>query len=63
VYVAELLMRPEPNPAEVSDLRWVSYADLSAASGAQPSSYSPWMLEQLAALLAAGWTPELFRRE
>jgi len=63
VYVAELLMRPEPNPAEVSDLRWVPYADLSAAVGAEPSSYSPWMLEQLVALLTAGWTPELFRRE
>lgn len=63
VYVAELLMRPEPNPAEVSDLRWVPYADLSAAVGAEPSSYSPWMLEQLVALLTARWTPELFRRE
>jgi isopentenyl-diphosphate delta-isomerase len=57
VYVAELLGQPEPNPAEVSDLRWVPYADLSAAVGAEPSSYSPWMLEQFDALLAAGWTP------
>lgn len=63
VYVAELLMRPEPNPAEVSDLRWVPYADLPAAVGAEPSSYSPWMLDQLDALRTASWTPGLFGRE
>jgi isopentenyl-diphosphate Delta-isomerase len=57
VYVAELRRPPEPNPAEVSDLRWVLYTDLSATVGAQPSSYSPWMREQFDALLRAGWTP------
>jgi isopentenyl-diphosphate delta-isomerase len=57
VYVARLRLPPAPNPAEVSDLRWVPYADLSAAVGAQPTSYSPWMCEQLDALLSVGWTP------
>jgi isopentenyl-diphosphate Delta-isomerase len=56
VYVAELSMPAEPNPAEVSDLLWVPYAELPAAVGARPSSYSPWMREQLDALLRAGWT-------
>jgi isopentenyl-diphosphate Delta-isomerase len=57
VYVARLRTRPEPNPAEVADLRWVPFADLGAAVEADPSSYSPWMREQLDALLRAGWSP------
>ena len=57
VYVAELCRPAEPNPAEVSALRWVPYAELAAAVGAEPSSYSPWLREQLDALLRAGWSP------
>jgi len=57
VYVAELLQPPAPNPSEVSDLRWVPYTDVPGAVDAQPSSYSPWMREQLDALLSAGWSP------
>ncbi|MDQ1618463.1 MAG: isopentenyl-diphosphate Delta-isomerase [Actinomycetota bacterium] len=57
VHVARLLYRPDPNPAEVGDLRWVSYAELPAAVADDSSSYSPWMREQLDALLAVGWTP------
>jgi isopentenyl-diphosphate delta-isomerase len=57
VYVAELLQPPAPNPSEVSDLRWVPYADVPGAVDAHPSSYSPWMREQLDALLSAGWSP------
>jgi isopentenyl-diphosphate delta-isomerase len=60
VYIAGLLSPAEPNRAEVSDLRWVPFADLSGALGAEPSSYSPWMLEQLDALLAVGWAPGSF---
>ena len=41
VYVAELLLPPAPNPTEVSDLRWVPYADVPAAVDAQPSSVQP----------------------
>lgn len=57
VYVARLLAPPRPNPAEVADLRWLSYADLPAAVAATPSAYSPWMREQLGALLRTGWDP------
>jgi isopentenyl-diphosphate delta-isomerase len=57
VYVASLVTPADPNPAEVGDLRWVPFQDLSVAVGDEPSSYSPWMREQLDALLAAGWAP------
>jgi isopentenyl-diphosphate Delta-isomerase len=57
VYVARLLSGPDPNPAEVADLDWVPVTDLQAAVEADPSSYSPWMREQLHALSRAGWTP------
>jgi isopentenyl-diphosphate delta-isomerase len=56
VYVAELLVAPKPNPAEVSDLRWVAYADLPEAVAGDPASYSPWMRTQLDALLRIGWS-------
>jgi isopentenyl-diphosphate Delta-isomerase len=57
VYVATLLTPAEPNPAEVGDLRWVPFADLVETLGKQPTAYSPWMREQLEALLSAGWAP------
>jgi isopentenyl-diphosphate delta-isomerase len=57
VYVAQLLIPTDPNPDEVSDLRWLPYPDLPAAISAEPSSYSPWLREQLEALLRAGWNP------
>jgi isopentenyl-diphosphate Delta-isomerase len=57
VYVAELLAPPEPNHAEIGDLRWVPYVKLGAAVSSDPASYSPWMREQLEALQRAGWTP------
>jgi isopentenyl-diphosphate delta-isomerase len=57
VYVARMLNVPEPNPAEVADLRWVPFAELSTDVAAEPSRYSPWMREQLAALRLSGWTP------
>ena len=57
VYVAELLALPEPNPAEVGDLRWEAFEDLPMLLNGDPASYSPWMREQLDALQRAGWTP------
>jgi isopentenyl-diphosphate Delta-isomerase len=57
VYVAELLEPPDPDPTEVSDLRWVPYGDLRAAVASHPAAYSPWMRDQLSALLKAGWAP------
>lgn len=57
VYVAELLGEPEPNPLEVGELKWLAYTDLPAEIAARPSSYSPWMREQLAELQRGGWSP------
>jgi isopentenyl-diphosphate delta-isomerase len=57
VYVAELLTQPIPNPEEVGELRWLAFADLPVAIAGDPSTYSPWMRDQLDALLRAGWTP------
>jgi isopentenyl-diphosphate delta-isomerase len=57
VYVAHLLVPADPNPEEVADLRWLAYSDLPGAIAEQPSAYSPWMHEQLAALLRIGWIP------
>jgi isopentenyl-diphosphate Delta-isomerase len=57
VYVAELLAQPEPNPAEVADLRWEPFGDLPRVVNSDSALYSPWMLEQLDALQRAGWTP------
>jgi isopentenyl-diphosphate Delta-isomerase len=57
VYVARLLTAVVPNPAEVDGVRWVPYSGLVAALGEQAQPYSPWMREQLQALLASGWKP------
>ncbi len=57
VYVATLLSEPAPNPGEVGDLQWVPFEGLESSLAETPSTYSPWMREQHAALLAAGWTP------
>lgn len=59
VYVAKLLTPTDPNPAEVGDLRWVPCTVLSAAVADDPSSYSPWMREQLDELGHAGWLTSL----
>lgn len=59
VYVARLLAPAQPNPAEVGDLRWVALAELPMLVASDPSSYSPWMREQLDALTGAGWSGEL----
>jgi isopentenyl-diphosphate Delta-isomerase len=57
VYVARLLASPQPNPVEVSDVRWVPFAELAEAVAGDPTAYSPWMVEQLDALQRAGWAP------
>jgi isopentenyldiphosphate isomerase len=38
-------------------MRWVPYSELVATLGEHPLAYSPWMREQLDALLASGWKP------
>jgi isopentenyl-diphosphate delta-isomerase len=57
VYAARLLAPPQPNPAEVSELRWVRFSELAEALAGDPTTYSPWMAEQLQALLQSGWAP------
>jgi isopentenyl-diphosphate Delta-isomerase len=56
VYVAQLLAPTDPDPDEVADLRWLPFADLPAAIAADPAAFSPWLREQLDALLRADWT-------
>jgi isopentenyl-diphosphate Delta-isomerase len=57
VYVTRLVGEPDPNPAEVGGLAWVPCADLPGQVAADPSTFSPWMREQLAALQLVGWPP------
>lgn len=54
VFVAVADAEPRPDPAEVGDLRWVTPGELEAAATAAPWALSPWLVEQLAALRAAG---------
>ena len=39
-----------PNPAEVMEHRWVSWPDLAIATASAPFAFSPWCVEQIAAL-------------
>lgn len=57
VFVATPLGPSEPDPAEVSDLRWVPYVDLPSEVEGHPSVYSPWMRAQLDGFRQAGWAP------
>lgn len=36
-----------PNPAEVTEFRWVAAADLAISIGATPWAFSPWLVEQV----------------
>lgn len=57
VYAAALLTAPEPNPDEVGGLRWLGFEQLAEVVAEKPDAFSPWMREQLRALLDAGWSP------
>lgn len=35
--------RPDFNPAEVMDVRWISVSDLAAAIDAAPATFTPWL--------------------
>ncbi|WP_462417570.1 isopentenyl-diphosphate Delta-isomerase [Kytococcus sp. Marseille-QA3725] len=61
VHVADLRVSPDdlpaPNPDEVAEVAWTSWADLSTALEAAPFAFSPWLLLQAAdARLAAALT-------
>ena len=36
-------VRPDPDPAEVADMRWQHLDDLVAAVTAEPDNYAPWL--------------------
>lgn len=47
VFTARLAAPPEPNPDEVSELRWVGLDRLRDEVGTEPEVFSPWMRMQL----------------
>ena len=62
VYAAYSDDRPEPDPAEVAEVRWVDWGGFCEAVRAGRQSISPWCAMQLAELTALGsspltWTP------
>nr|WP_127819545.1 isopentenyl-diphosphate Delta-isomerase [Microbacterium sp. CPCC 204701] len=46
VFVARTSVKPEPNPDEVADARWVEPPALGAAIVATPWAFSPWLVLQ-----------------
>lgn len=52
VFVATAGTEPEPNPAEVMELRWVSAAELAALVELSPWTLSPWTTVQVPQLRA-----------
>jgi isopentenyl-diphosphate delta-isomerase len=57
VFTARLLTPMSPNPDEVDASRWIPFADLSEQVARDVTAFSPWLREQLQAMLHAGWTP------
>ncbi len=51
VVVAEVGGQPTLNPAEVGDAAWVAWPALCARASHEPSSLSPWSVEQIAELV------------
>lgn len=48
---------PQPNPDEVAEYAWVTWADLAAAAQAVPCELSPWSALQIPQLDRAGIVP------
>jgi isopentenyl-diphosphate Delta-isomerase len=62
VYAAYSDVPPDPDPAEVAEIRWVDWDEFCAAVRTGRRSISPWCAMQLAELTALGsrpltWTP------
>jgi len=55
VFVGQVSGDPTPNPREVAEWRWVRWPDFRAVAAAAPWVLSPWAVEQVRALDAAGW--------
>nr|WP_081861391.1 isopentenyl-diphosphate Delta-isomerase [Cellulomonas sp. HZM] len=47
VWFATTRRAPDPDPAEVAELRWVTPQELGRAVDAAPWALSPWMVEQV----------------
>jgi geranylgeranyl diphosphate synthase type I len=47
VVIAEVAGSPAPDPLEVHDLRWLSWADVVARADGEPWTLSPWSVEQV----------------
>lgn len=56
VFTARTADRPRHHPDEVAESRWLDLAELRAAVSAAPWALSPWLLEQVPLLEAAGWS-------
>ena len=62
VYAAYSAIPPDPNPAEVGEVRWVDWEEFCAAVRACRQPVSPWCALQVTELAALGprpltWTP------
>jgi geranylgeranyl diphosphate synthase type I len=57
VVVAEVAGAPCPDPREVDELAWTSWAELQVRAQVDPDSLSPWCVAQVRALAEAGWAP------
>ena len=53
VFVARSEDAPELDPAEVAEVRWSGFAEVSAQVEASPAEFSPWMILQLPGVLAS----------
>jgi len=54
VFVATTTQQPDPNPEEVAEYAWTAPEDAVRAVAAVPFALSPWMVEQVEGLTAAG---------
>ncbi|MEV6345301.1 isopentenyl-diphosphate Delta-isomerase [Actinoplanes sp. NPDC051851] len=57
VFYATASALPRPNPAEVEETRWLSWAEFQAAVSAEGSEFSPWSQLQIQQLAALGDDP------
>ncbi len=55
VFTAVLVGELDPAAEEVSQWQWVDPEAVQRAASETPFAFSPWMVEQLPALKAAGW--------
>jgi isopentenyl-diphosphate delta-isomerase len=57
VFSARTSGSPEPAADEVAEFAWADWDDLVATVRSAPWALSPWSVEQVTALVEAGWRP------